>query len=80
MAKMTPSFSKHGNKVFYSAGKEIKEEYKPFVAGTNHLYLYDLNPKISTQFTQGENDFDFYPQEIENNELVFLGFYKDKKA
>lgn len=79
MVAMTPSFSQHGSKLFYSAGKEIEGDYKPFASGVNHIYVYDLYTKLSTQLTEGSTNFDFYPQEIEDNGLVFLRFEKDKK-
>ena len=79
MTAMSPIFSFDGSKLYYSAGLEAPKEYKPFELGSNHLYVYDLTTKKSTQLTQSKKTFDFYPQEIENNELVFLQFVgKDK--
>lgn len=76
---MSPVFSHDGTKLYYSAGIEMPKESKPFEIGRNQLYIYDLITKKTTQLTEGKKTFDFYPQEIENNEVVFLRFVgKDK--
>ena len=78
IASMTPSFSQDGTKLFYSAGLEVKGTYIGFGLGHNHIYQYDLKTKETKQLTNEEKSFDFYPQEIENDELLFLRFNQDQ--
>lgn len=74
---MSPSFSQDGTRLYYSAGIEVKDQYTTFVPGSNQIYVYDLNTKKTEKLTNDLTDFDFYPQEIENEELLFLRFDKD---
>ena len=74
---MSPSFSQDGTRLYYSAGIEVKDQYTPFVPGSNQIYVYDLNTKKTEKLTNDLTGFDFYPQEIENEELLFLRFDKD---
>ena len=74
---MSPSFSQDGTRLYYSAGIEVKDQYTPFVPGSNQIYVYDLNTKQTEKLTNDLTGFDFYPQEIENEELLFLRFDKD---
>ena len=39
--------------------------------------MYDLNTKKTEKLTNDRTGFDFYPQDIENEELLFLRFDKD---
>ena len=74
---MSPSFSQDGTRLYYSAGIEVKDQYTTFVPGSNQIYVYDLNTKKTEKLTNDLTGFDFYPQEIENEELLFLRFDKD---
>ena len=74
---MSPSFSQDGTRLYYSAGIEVKDQYTTFVPGSNQIYVYDLNTKQTEKLTNDLTGFDFYPQEIENEELLFLRFDKD---
>lgn len=74
---MSPSFSQDGTRLYYSAGIEVKDQYTTFVPGSNQIYVYDLNMKKTEKLTNDLTGFDFYPQEIENEELLFLRFDKD---
>ena len=74
---MSPSFSQDGTRLYYSAGIEMKDQYTTFVPGSNQIYVYDLNTKKTEKLTNDLTGFDFYPQEIENEELLFLRFDKD---
>ena len=74
---MSPSFSQDGTRPYYSAGIEVKDQYTTFVPGSNQIYVYDLNTKKTEKLTNDLTGFDFYPQEIENEELLFLRFDKD---
>ena len=74
---MSPSFSQDGTRLYYSAGIEVKDQYTTFVPGSNQIYVYDLNTKKTEKLTNDRTGFDFYPQEIENEELLFLRFDKD---
>ena len=74
---MSPSFSQDGTRLYYSAGIEMKDQYTTFVPGSNQIYVYDLNTKKTEKLTNDRTSFDFYPQDIENEELLFLRFDKD---
>ena len=74
---MSPSFSQDGTRLYYSAGIEVKDQYTTFVPGSNQIYVYDLNTKKTEKLTNDRTGFDFYPQDIENEELLFLRFDKD---
>ena len=74
---MSPSFSQDGTRLYYSAGIEVKDQYTTFVPGSNQIYVYDLNTKKTEKLTNDLTGFDFYPQDIENEELLFLRFDKD---
>ena len=74
---MSPSFSQDGTRLYYSAGIEVKDQYTTFVPGSNQIYVYDLNTKKTEKLTNDLTGFDLYPQEIENEELLFLRFDKD---
>ena len=74
---MSPSFSQDGTRLYYSAGIEVKDQYTTFVPGSNQIYVYDLNTKKTEKLTNDLTGFDFYPPEIENEELLFLRFDKD---
>lgn len=74
---MSPSFSQDGTRLYYSAGIEVKDQYTTFVPGGNQIYVYDLNTKKTEKLTNDRTGFDFYPQDIENEELLFLRFDKD---
>ena len=74
---MSPSFSQDGTRLYYSAGIEVKDQYTTFVPGSNQIYVYDLNTKKTEKLTNDRTSFDFYPQDIENEELLFLRFDKD---
>ena len=74
---MSPSFSQDGTRLYYSAGLEVKDQYTTFVPGSNQIYVYDLNTKKTEKLTNDRTGFDFYPQDIENEELLFLRFDKD---
>ncbi len=74
---MSPSFSQDGTRLYYSAGIEVKDQYTTFVPGSNQIYVYDLNTKKTEKLTNDRTGFDFYPQDIENEELLFLRFGKD---
>ena len=74
---MSPSFSQDGTRRYYSAGIEVKDQYTTFVPGSNQIYVYDLNTKKTEKLTNDRTGFDFYPQDIENEELLFLRFDKD---
>ena len=71
---MSPSFSQDGTRLYYSAGIEVKDQYTTFVPGSNQIYVYDLNTKKTEKLTNDRTGFDFYPQDIENEELLFLRF------
>lgn len=71
---MSPSFSQDGTKLYYSAGIEMKDKYTPFVPGSNQIYMYDFNTKKIQKLTNDLTAFDFYPQAIEKDELLFLRF------
>lgn len=79
MASMTPSFSHDGTKLFYSARVEVKDTYTGFVPGANQIYTYDLKTKKTEKLTHNKATFDFYPQEVEQNVLLFLQFDENKK-
>ena len=74
---MSPSFSQDGTRLYYSAGIEVKDQYTTFVPGSNQIYVYDLNTKKTEKLTNDLTGFDFYPQDIENEELLFLRVDKD---
>ena len=74
---MSPSFSQDGTRLYYSAGIEVKDQYTTFVPGSNQIYVYDLNTKKTEKLTNDRTGFDFNPQDIENEELLFLRFDKD---
>ncbi len=75
MVTMSPSFSKDGKIVYYSASetKTIDEGYEQWFKVSHPVYSMDLNSKNIKQITFPQNQFDFAPKYIEaSDEVVFL--------
>lgn len=69
---MTPSFSKDGNKIIYSASPS-KENMQAWEKSFNqNIYEVDLENNEITKLTNSKEGFDFLPQYINDNEFIFI--------
>ncbi|MGL4336491.1 MAG: hypothetical protein ACRCST_06325 [Turicibacter sp.] len=69
---MTPTYSQDGNHILFSGGEELKNVYKPFTMGQNHIFEVNLKSKEMKQLTFGEHVFDFAPHDLGDGEFVFV--------
>jgi len=72
---MTPSFSSDGNKLLYSAAKDLEKQYYSIYEYDlkNYQDEHDLKSSSVRKITEGNNS-DFMPVSISNDEILFIRY------
>lgn len=81
---MTPSFTLDGEKLLYSAAKDLKnspvtpgvDAYEQWKNQPHNIYEYNIKTSTVRKITEGDN-FDFMPVNISKDEILFIRYKGD---